>query len=108
MLQTQVPRGTWTHCVKTPFRTSFDPHLGGAWFEPLIQRQQLVLVGLAGTAHQSRCYELNPTWIETLTAAGLRVLLLDYRGHGESALGQPLRQVRLADFVLLAEMPHNL
>jgi len=87
--------------TKHPFSTPDNPQLCGAWFYPQTLRHQLVLVGLAGTAHQIACYEQNPLWLETVMAAGFRVLLLDYRGHGESALApeQSIRQVRFKDLV---------
>lgn len=97
MAQDQVPQ--YTHCVKKTFVAPGAPQLNGAWFDPVQLRHELVLVGLPGTAHLYRCYEENPDWIETLTAAGFRVLLFDYRGHGESTLEQPLRQVHVQNYV---------
>lgn len=101
MLQTQTADVSAGRYSKHPFQTPDEPRLSGTWFYPEPQRHQMVLVGLSGTAHQYACFEQNPLWLETLTGAGFRVLLVNYRGHGESALAptQPLRRVRLRDYV---------
>ncbi len=96
MLETPVPTRQYT---KEPFVTSDAPKLHGTWFIPQIQQHELVLVGLSGIAHQSLCYLENPIWIETLTAAGFRVLLADYRSHGASESDKALPDLDVSDYV---------
>src|SRR5690349_17505542 len=100
MLQIQTQRDRQhARYVKRPFEMPDGPVLRGAWFDPVDLHQDIMVVALAGTAHQSTCYEENPQWLETITGAGIRVLHVDYRGHGKSEAEQPISEFRLAAYV---------